>query len=98
MTTPTAVIPIDESRACRMALGVVKADPAITAEALDEAQADGRVPQLILALLRNWTMTAAHYMPEHVFREALQAAVFDAELAQESPRTSERGELPEGGE
>lgn len=73
--------PIDQSRACQLALASMKGDDSDVARILDEAHADGGIQRVLAAAVRSWVMTSVHYAGEHRTREALQAAIFDADLA-----------------
>ncbi len=77
---PESIRPIDQSRACRIALGTLKGDDSLISEALDEAYADDRFLAVLAATTRSWMFTSLHYAGEERTQEALQAAIFEAQI------------------
>ncbi len=61
---PESIRPIDQSRACRIALGTLKGNDSLISEALDEAYADDRFLAVLAATTRSWMFTSLHYAGE----------------------------------
>ena len=75
-----AIRPIDQSRACRIALGTLTGNDELITEALDEAHAEDKFLAVLAASTRSWMFTSLHYAGEERTREALQSAIFDAQI------------------
>lgn len=84
MISADGIRPIDQSRASRLALAALDNRPEIANEAMDEAHGEHAFPRLIAALVRTWLLVSLHYAGEQRTREALQAAIWDAELASDA--------------
>lgn len=77
-----AIRPIDQSRACRIALGSVDGDDAAVNAALQEAHDEDALLAAFAAAVQSWLTTSIHFVGEAATREALQAAIFDAQLSE----------------
>lgn len=74
--------PIDQSRACRVALGTLTANTDLICEALDEAIAEDTLINVLASAARTWVSLSVETAGAAVTEEALRAAIFDAEVAQ----------------
>lgn len=73
--------PIDQSRACRIALGVLDGNDAEIVKAVHEAEEEGTLVAVLASATRSWVGISERLAGPTQTRDALQSAIFEADLS-----------------